>query len=117
MATLSDWIDISSVAVAIIGIIVGCIGGKELKISNEIKTSIKSLETKIDKLDIKDSQIATTITNTNTNIGLDMADTENIAHRIVDERTQGFKKITYSNTEPESVEKDEIVCVYEDCEK
>lgn len=51
----SDWIALGELIVAIIGIIIGCIGGKELKKANELKIKFRDIETKIDKLEISSS--------------------------------------------------------------
>ena len=56
--SMSNWIAVGELVVAIIGIIVGCIGGRELKEANTIKVKFRDMETKIENLEISSSQIA-----------------------------------------------------------
>lgn len=46
---ISDWIALAGVIVGIIGIIVGYIGGKELREANNIKIKIRDVEAKYRK--------------------------------------------------------------------
>ena len=49
--------------VSIIGLFVGLIGGKEIKEANELKIQFGDLKTKIENLEISNSQVAQTINN------------------------------------------------------
>lgn len=80
---ISDLIALGELVVAIIGIIVGCIGGKELKEANRIKIKFVDMEAKIKKLEINSSQIAHIINN-----GIGVKDAEYVAGKIVDEKIQ-----------------------------
>ena len=59
----SDWIALGELIVAIIGIIVGIIGGKEIREANKLKIQFGDLKAEIERLEISNSQIAQTINN------------------------------------------------------
>lgn len=100
---LSDWIAIGELLVAIIGIIVGIIGGKELKEANNLKFQIGKLETKIEKMKFNNSQVANTINNN----GIGLADAEHVAERIVDEKTKDIPTFRFGEGPPDdSIGKD-----------
>lgn len=100
----SDWIALGELIVAIIGIIVGCIGGKELKEANKIKVKFRDIETKVENLDIRSSQIAHIINNN----GLGVKDAEYIAEKIVDEKTVNKPDVIISKDEPKNSKKGTI---------
>lgn len=60
---MSDWIALGELIIGIIGIIVGVIGGKELKEANNIKVQFRDLKAEIEKIELNNSQVATTINN------------------------------------------------------
>lgn len=91
----SDWISFAELLVGIIGLIVGVIGGKELHEANKLKIQIKKLEAKIEKIEITNSQVANTINNN----GLNVADTEYLAEKVVATEVDKLPKIRYG-TEP-----------------
>lgn len=101
---ISDWIALAGVIVGIIGIIVGYIGGRELREANNIKIKIRDVEAKIEKIEISNSQIAKTINNN----GLGIADTEFIANRIVKEKTKNKPDFISSDESPENIELGDI---------
>lgn len=96
---ISDWIALGELLVAVIGIIVGCIGGKELKEANNIKIRLGDIETKIEKIDINNSQVANTINNN----GVGVKDVEYVAEKIVDEKTKHKPNVYCSKEEPEGL--------------
>lgn len=96
---LSEWIALGELVVAIIGIIVGCVGGKELKEANELKIQFGDLETKIEKLEISNSQIAQTINNN----GIGYRDAKDLVEDVVEEKTKNMSEVYYSNDEPKNV--------------
>lgn len=100
----SDWIAIGELVIAVLGIVVGCIGGKELKEANKLKIQIGELEAKIEKVEIRKSQMANTINNN----GLGYKDTKELAQEIVDEKTKNKPDIIFSDTEPENLKDGDI---------
>lgn len=106
----SDWIALGELVVAIIGIIIGCIGGKELKEANKIMVKVRDIETKIEKLEINSSQIANTINNN----GIGVKDAEYVAERIVNEKTKNKPNIFISKEEPQNLQDGEIWFQIED---
>lgn len=94
--SVSDWIAIGELLVAIIGIVVGCIGGKELHEANKIKVQFSDLNAKIKKIEVNDSQVAKIINNN----GVGVKDTEYIADKIVDEKIKNKPGIIISEKEP-----------------
>ena len=78
----SDWIALGELIVAIIGIIVGIIGGKEIREANKLKIQFGDLKAEIERLEISNSQIAQTINNN----GLGYKDTKEVAEDVVDEK-------------------------------
>ena len=98
--SVSDWIALGELLVAIIGIVVGCIGGKELHEANKIKLKFSDLNAKIEKIEVNASQVAETINNN----GLDAKDTEYLAGKIVDEKIKNKPDIFLSEKEPEESE-------------
>ena len=99
----SDWIAFGELIVAIIGIFVGCIGGKELKEANKIKVKFGDIETKIKKLEINSSQIAHIINN-----GIGVKDAEYLAEKIVDKKTENKPNIFFSDDEPQNAKEGDI---------
>lgn len=93
----SDLIALGELMVAIIGIIVGCIGGRELKEANRIRIKFGDMEAKIEKLEINSSQIAHIINN-----GIGVKDAEYVAGKIVDEKTQNKPDMFVSDEEPQN---------------
>lgn len=100
---ISDLIALGELVVAIIGIIVGCIGGKELKEANRIKIKFVDMEAKIKKLEINSSQIAHIINN-----GIGVKDAEYVAGKIVDEKIQNKPDIFVSDEEPQNPKEGDI---------
>lgn len=80
----SDWIALGELIVAIIGIIVGIIGGKEIREANKLKIQFGDLKAEIERLEISNSQIAQTINNN----GLGYKDTKEVAEDVVDEKNK-----------------------------
>ena len=100
----SDWIALGELAVAIVGIIIGCIGGMELKEANKVSIKFRELDTKIKKLEISSSQFAHIINNN----GIGVKDAEYVAERIVDEKTKNKPNIFISKEEPKDLQEGEI---------
>ena len=90
---ISDWIALGELIVAIIGIIVGCIGGKELKEANELKIQFRDLETKIEKLEFNNSQFAKVINNN----GIGIKEADYIANKVADEKAKSKSSIYYTH--------------------
>ena len=107
---VSEWIALGELAVAVIGIIVGCIGGKELKEANKLKIQIDELNAKIDKIEINNSQMANTINNN----GLGYRDTKELAEEIVDKKTKNKPDIFYAKEEPTHLKEGDIWIQYEE---
>ena len=97
----SDWIALGEL---LVGIIVGCIGGKELREAKKIKVKFRDIENKIEKLEINNSQIAQTINNN----GIGVKDAEYIAEKKVDEKTKNKPDIIYSKDEPSGLKDGDI---------
>lgn len=93
---ISNWISLGELIVAIIGIVVGFIGGKELKQANNIKAQIDTINSRIDKIEVSNSQIAHTINNN----GLGYKDTKDVARDIVKQETEDFHGVILSESEP-----------------
>lgn len=89
---ISDWITLGELVVAIIGIIVGCIGGKELSEANKIKIKLGDIEAKIGKLEINSPQIAHTIKNK----GIGTKKAEKAAKKVVNKKTKNKPDLFYS---------------------
>lgn len=100
----SDWIALGELIVAIIGIIVGIIGGKEIKEAYKLKIQFGDLNAKIEKLEISNSQITQIINN----MGLGYEDTKQIAKDVVKEKTKNKPDIIISKDEPNHVKKGTI---------
>lgn len=100
----SDWIALGELIVAIIGIIIGIIGGKEIKEANKLKIQFGDLKAKIEKLEISNSQIAQTINNN----GLGYKDTKEVAEDVVNEKTKNKPNIIMSKEEPHNVKEGTI---------
>ena len=94
----SDWIALGELIVAIIGIIVGIIGGKEIREANKLKIQFGDLKAEIERLEISNSQIAQTINNN----GLGYKDTKEVAEDVVDEKTKNKPDIIMSKEEPQN---------------
>ena len=93
----SEWIALGELIVAIIGVIVGIVGGKEIKEANKLKIQFRDLNAKIEKLEISNSQIAQIINNN----GLSYGDTKEVAEDVVNEKTKNKPDITMSKEEPQ----------------
>lgn len=93
---ISDGIAIAELIVAFIGIIVGIIGGKELRAANEIKVQFRDLKTKIEKIELNNSQVANTINNN----GIGVKDTEYLVKKVVDDKIEELPKVHYGYEEP-----------------
>ena len=100
----SDWIALGELIVAIIGIIIGIIGGKEIKEANKLKIQFGDLKAKIEKLEISNSQIAQTINNN----GLGYKDTKEVAEDVVNEKTKNKPNIIMSKEEPHNAKEGTI---------
>ena len=100
----SDWIALGELIVAIIGIIIGCIGGKELKEANKVKVKFRDIETKIEKLEISSSQIAHIINNN----GIGVKDAEYVAEKIVEEKTKNKPNVFVSKEKPTNLQEGDI---------
>lgn len=98
---ISDWIALGELVVAIIGIIVGIIGGKEIREANNLKIQFGDLKTKIEKLEISNSQIAQTINNN----GLGYKDTKEVAEDVVNIKTKNKPDIIISKEKPRDAKK------------
>ena len=92
----SDWIALGELRVAIIGVIVGVIGGKEIREANRLKIQFGDLKAKIEKIEISNSQIAQTINNN----GLGYKDTKEVAEHVVDGKTVNKPDTIISKEEP-----------------
>lgn len=101
---LEEWIGVGELVIGIIGIIVGCIGSKELKEANKLKIQFRDLNAKIDKIEVNNSQVAQTINNN----GLGLRDTEEVATRIVDEKTKNKPDVVMSKEEPQGLKEGDI---------
>lgn len=101
---ISEWISLGELIVAIIGIIVGCIGGKELKEINKIRVRLGNIETKIENLEFNNSQVAHTINNN----GVGIKETEYVAEKIVDEKIKNKPNIFYAEEEPSEVKNGDV---------
>lgn len=97
--SISDWIALGELLIAIIGIIVGCIGGKELHEANKIKVQFDNLDAKIKKIEVNASQVAKIINNN----GLGAKDTEYLAGKIVDEKIKNKPDVIISKEEPKEL--------------
>ena len=93
----SEWIALGELIVAIIGVIVGIVGGKEIKEANKLKIQFRDLNTKIEKLEISNSQIAQIINNN----GLSYRDTKEVAEDVANEKTKNKPDIIMSEEEPQ----------------
>lgn len=93
---ISEWIAIADTLIALIGIIVGAIGAREMKTANELKVQVKELKAQIEKIEIKDSQVATTINNH----GIGIKDTEMISERVTNEKIAQLPRIYYGTEDP-----------------
>lgn len=100
----SDWIALGELIVAIIGIIVGIIGGKEIREANKLKIQFGDLKAEIERLEISNSQIAQTINNN----GLGYKDTKEVAEDVVDEKTKNKPDIIMSKEEPQNAKEGTI---------
>lgn len=100
----SEWVGLGELIVGILGIIVGIIGGKELKEANDIKMQLRDIHSKIEKIELKHSQVAHTINNN----GLNLADTEHVATKIVEEKTKYKPNVFVSNEEPQNLKEGDI---------
>lgn len=100
----SEWIALGELIVAIIGVIVGIVGGKEIKEANKLKIQFGDLKAKIEKLEISNSQIAQTINNN----GLGYKDTKEVAEDVVNEKTKNKPDIIMSKEEPHNAKEGTI---------
>lgn len=100
----SDIIALGELIVAIIGIIVGLIGGKEIKEANELKIQFRDLKAKVKKIELNNSQIAQTINNN----GMGYKDTKDLAEDVVKEKTKNKPDVIYSKDEPENPKNGDI---------
>lgn len=100
----SEWIALGELIVAIIGVIVGIVGGKEIKEANKLKIQFRDLNAKIEKLEISNSQIAQTINNN----GLGYKDTKEVAEDVVNEKTKNKPDIIMSKEEPHNAKEGTI---------
>lgn len=100
----SDLIALGELIVAIIGIIIGIVGGKEIKEANKLKIQFGDLKAKIEKLEISNSQIAQTINNN----GLGYKDTKEVAEDVVNEKTKNKPDIIMSKEEPHNAKEGTI---------
>ncbi len=101
---LSEWIALGELVIAIVGIAVGCIGGKELKEANKLKIQVGELNSKIEKIEIKNSQMANIINNN----GLGYRDAKELAEDIVGEKTKNKPDVFYSVEEPKNLKEGDI---------
>ena len=101
---LSEWIALGELIVAVIGIVVGCIGGKELQEANKLKIQIGELNAKIEKIEVNNSQMANTINNN----GLGYRDTKELAEEIVEKKTKNKPDIFLSKEEPKDFKAGDI---------
>lgn len=92
----SEWIALGELVVAIIVGIVGFIGGKELHEANKLKVQIGELNSKIEKIELNNSQVANTINNN----GIGLKDAMDAANMVVEEKTKNMKDEVISDTEP-----------------
>lgn len=95
---ISDWIALGELIVGIIGIVVGVIGGKELKEANKLKIQFKNLNTRVDKIEVNNSQILQIINNK----GLGYRDVKELAEDVVDKKTINKPDIIISEEEPKT---------------
>lgn len=102
-----EWINIADIVVAAIGIIVGIIGGKEIKEANTLKVQIKELNARIDKVEVNNSQVANVINNNNS--GLSLTETENVATRIAKEHTKDIHKVYWEGENSNDIKKGDIL--------
>lgn len=79
---ISEWLSVIDIVVAIIGIVVGCIGGQQLKEANRLKIQFRDLKNKIEKIEVNNSQVAQTINNN----GMGYKDTKELAESVVAEK-------------------------------
>lgn len=86
---ISEWISLGNFVVGVIGLIVGIIGGKELHEAKKLKIAIKEMKVQIEKMDISNSQVATTIHNN----GLNLKDVDYVTNKIVDQKIEELPKI------------------------
>ena len=100
----SEWIEAGNLLVGVIGIVLSIIGGKELHESNKLKIQFRDLNEKIDKIEVNNSQVAQTINNN----GLGLRDTEEVATRIVDEKTKNKPDVVVSKEEPQGLKDGDI---------
>lgn len=100
----SDIIALGELIVAIIGIIVGLIGGKEIKEANELKIQFRDLKAKVKKIELNNSQIAQTINNN----GMGYKDTKDLAEDVVKEKTKNKPDVICSKEEPENLKNGDI---------
>nr|DAE65728.1 MAG TPA: hypothetical protein [Caudoviricetes sp.] len=95
--------------VSIIGLFVGLIGGKEIKEANELKIQFGDLKTKIENLEISNSQVAQTINNN----GLGYRDTKELAEDVVAKKTKNKPDVIFSDEEPQNLkEGDQWIAPY-----
>ncbi len=100
----SEWIEVGNLLVGVVGIILSIIGGKELHEANKLKIQFRDLNAKIDKIEVNNSQVAQTINNN----GLGLRDTEEVATRIVDEKTKNKPDVVVSKEEPQGLKEGDI---------
>lgn len=108
---MSDWIALGELLIAIIGVVVGFIGTKELHEANKIKIKFNDLNAKIEKIEVNNSQMANTINNN----GIGLKDAEYVADKIVEEKTKNKPDIFFSRTEPENAKEGSIW--FQECDK
>ena len=100
----SESIALGELLVAIIGVIVGIIGGKEIKEANKLKIQFRDLKAKVEKIEVSNSQIAQTINNN----GMGYRDTKDIAEDVVAEKTKNKPDVFYQNEEPKNYKAGDI---------
>jgi predicted transcriptional regulator len=100
----SEWIALGELLVAIIGVIVGIIGGKEIKEANKLKIQFRDLKAKVEKIEVSNSQIAQTINNN----GMGYRDTKDIAEDVVAEKTKNKPDVFYQNEKPKNYKAGDI---------
>lgn len=82
--------------IGIIGIVTGIVGGINIHNAMKIKVTISKLESKIEQIEVKNSQLAQTINN----YGLSYRDTKDIVEEVTDQKTKNKPDVYYSKEEP-----------------
>lgn len=96
---ISEQLSVINIVVAIIGIVVGCIGGQQLKEANQLKIQFRDLKSKIEKIEVNNSQVVQTINNN----GMGYKDTKELAESVDAEKTKNKPDIFVSKEIPQEV--------------